>query len=104
MLSIFCAWRRASSACRPSGDLDRFGHDGHDQVLPVADGAHLEIKPSPAANREVYANLLAHDLAACHDGDRIAHRFGHARCAREPGRVPERLADHVFQRASDTSK
>jgi hypothetical protein len=88
----------------PLGDLDCFGHDGHDRLFPVADGTHLEVEPAPPPHREVDPNLLTHDLSACDDRDRVAHGVGHARSAGEPRRLPEWLADDVLGPCCDAGK
>src|SRR5271166_902773 len=72
--------------------------------MPVANGTHLKIKPSPTPYREAHVDLLAHDFAAGDEGDRTAHGLDHAWSASEPGSFPERLADHLLERRPDACK
>ena len=88
----------------PLGHLDRFGHYGDDLIPIVADGAHLEIKPSPASHREFHVNFLAYCFAACDEGDRATHGLGHSRRVTEPRRLPKWLAEHVLKLCPDPCK
>ena len=85
------------------GDVDGFRHRADDGAVLVAQRAHREIEIA-LADRQMQPHLGL-DLFAPHDGDEgIANGVAHAVGGGEPGRFPERLADHVAGVGADAGE